>query len=161
MSLLSWHFLSQFFIPIENFYLPCRKTKLKQTWENFVKKSLYNSEIVKTCDELDLSSILIIWKSVVLLSISSLISATPLSKACSPEQMEAKLSDDKQSDIGGGCWRLCMDFLKPSLARHQLAIDNLNFSCCSSETPGDPELAAITGYPDPSGFVWNQNKKKI
>ena len=45
-----------------------------------------------------------------------------------------------------------MDFLKPSLARHQLAIDNLNFSCCSSETPGDPELDAITGYPDPSGF---------
>ena len=122
---------------------------------------MYISEIVKTCDELDLSSILIIWKSVVLLSISSLISATPLSKACSPEQMEAKLSDDKQSDIGGGCWRLCMDFLKPSLARHQLAIDNLNFSCCSSETPGDPELAAITGYPDPSEFVWNQNKKKV
>jgi len=30
-----------------------------------------------------------------------------------------------------------MDFLRPSLARHQLAMDNLNFSCCSSEAVGD------------------------
>ena len=70
--------------------------------------------------------------------------------------MEARLSEDKQRDIGGGCWRLWIDFLKPSLAKHQLAIDNLNFSCCSSEEVGD--FGAETTASVVKGFAY-KNKK--
>ena len=66
------------------------------------------------------------------LSTSSMISATPESKACNPEHMEAKLSEEMQKacEIGFGTdGKLWMDFLNPSLAKHQLAMEIWNFSC--------------------------------
>lgn len=45
--------------------------------------------------------------------------------------MDAKDSEDKHKENPWGGFKLWIDFRNPSLARHQLAMDNWNFSCCS------------------------------